>query len=69
MQTYTALNLHEDKNISFAISCVLKGLKEYGEQLSTVESICAVHNITKKQAKEVLKLANEFSTKLTLIKN
>lgn len=69
MQTYTALNLHEDKNISFAVSCVLRGLKEYGEQLSTVQSICAVHNITKKQAKLVLKLADEYSTKLNLIKN
>jgi hypothetical protein len=38
-------------------------------QETRLKQPCAVHNITKKQAKEVLKLANEFSTKLTLIKN
>lgn len=50
-----------DKNISFAIASVLNGYFEHNYQIPTdTNAIQSVHNLTKKQAKKVIKKADEY---------
>ena len=50
-----------DKNISFAIASVLNGYFEHNYQIPTdTNAIQSVHNLTKKQAKIVIKKADEY---------
>ena len=51
----------DDKNISFAIASVLNGYFEHNYQIPTdTNAIQSVHNLTKKQAKKVIKKADEY---------
>ena len=55
-------SFHEDKNISFVVASLLTGHYEYNcsiNQLS-IETICAINNINKTQAKKAIQLANEY---------
>jgi len=50
-----------DKNVSFAIASVLNGYFEHNYQIPTdTNAIQSVHNLTKKQAKKVIKKADEY---------
>ena len=50
-----------DKNISFAIASVLNAYYEKNYSFAkNIEAIKVVHNLTWKQAEEVIKKANEF---------
>ena len=53
-----------DKNISFAIASVLNQYFELNYSfVNNIEAIQAVHNLTKKQAKEVIKKSKEYINK------
>ena len=49
-----------DKNISFAIASVLNAYYEKTIVLKNTDAIQAVHNLTKKQAKQVITKAKEY---------
>jgi len=57
-------DLDEDKNISFAIHNVLIAYHKTNKWINK-DIICAVNNITKKQASEVLKKAKKYADELT----
>jgi len=54
----------DDKNISFAIASVLNAYYEKNYSFAkNTETIQAVHNLTKKQAKEVIEKSKEYINK------
>ena len=56
-------DLDPDKNISFAIHNVLIAYHKTNKWVNK-DSICAVNNITKKEANEVLKKAKKYAVEL-----
>jgi hypothetical protein len=57
-EVYQSYKLHEDKNIAFAIATLL-GTKDYPD----IETLMAVHNLTKEQSNTAIKLAKEYNNK------
>jgi len=54
----------DDKNISFAIASVLNAYYEKNYSFAkNTDAIQAVHNLTKKQAKEVITKSKEYINK------
>ena len=54
-------SFHEDKNISFAIASVLNAYYEKNYSFAkNIDAIQAVHNLKKRQAKEVIKVALNY---------
>lgn len=59
-----------DKNISFAIASVLNAYYEKNYSFAkNTEAIQVVHNLTKKQAKEVIEKSKEYINKNKGINN
>ena len=57
-------SFHDDKNISFAIASVLNAYYEKNYSFAkNTDAIQAVHNLTKKQAKEVITKSKEYINK------